>query len=1349
MKSRKFAILFLIIPFLFCDINYSHAENSSGNLNIAIEEYVVPTIPLSVEQNMELEIPEAGDRYRSRFNWFYFYDCYLKEVCKVRLSGRGSPQFHSVTNKSLKFQSKSCDNIKLKALGSEVLGTWSIKDSFIPYEQLFGRYIAYTIAANYYKFVPKAKIVNLVNTSGRKLGHRILWDDNFENSFRDNKKINWKFFSYSDSDRILDYYWQYNGDRDRKNILRAEFGDLLKKVMNLSTMPRNNEQILSLDGESYKRFRALSTIFNSSHMWDHNLLFIEKKGRKDEIIFNLAINDIMGMNFIQQLSITHNLNYISEYFMRDPYWMHNYFKDVQFLCREILEKGQISMLYNQILENQEIFKDELLDIGSTASVPNDINGFIQSVQQYKHFEIMRKLYLQGALNICTLKWQILKDELSKRKYLVLEVLSPVGVYLDKIEYKGKDSTSDWKLINPPWWYKEEKLLLPNWIRTWSETTDFSTIRKTNNKNIIEPARCLYFYEYKSLDVEINVKDIVLNVKNAITGKPIIPIYDPKPKIKINLSSQENKTLSKMLTISVLKSKSDKYPQENILDSKNSDWVVKVFSNGKVSLIDKKKYLIDFSEILQEYYPLPLTYEAVLYYKGLRVDQVKGEIFLKYSPQVEKPQLTMENIKEYEISKKELEEFILYKQLHISAKVSDNTINLEEKFEANTKIYFIPAETDLIVTEDIILDRKDVLVLGEGTILRFNPIKKLTVGYLLAKQVQFIPSKVIWGGITLYKKAILDEVILKGVIGEAGLRLMKEGVFFVSNSLFEGNSKDINSRRDSVLVINNSRFIGSDRGIFVEKNQIRLTDITFLGNIVALKAINSVGKIVRANVEGVQNRVFWLKGADTNIAFKNIKVKNVPAFLVLQDDARVFMANISLENVKRELIDLDYWKWQDFSKGKENIKKFKKQLKTLFNAELDNKIIVIKRSTYVIDESLIIPKGYIFSIEPGTVLKFGRGVSIVAYGKIAAIGTKDEPIIFTANNQKESWGIVGLIQKEASGVFEHCLFEYGSEAYINGVYYSGMLSGYYCDIKVKRCKFQYASEKKGDDAINFRDGLSTVENCYFYNNKLDAVDFDFMKKGSKIQGCYFLGNGDDSIDVSGSETLVFNNIVEKAKDKGISLGEKSNDIIFNNLIINCGMGIAVKDLSAPQIVNNTVVDNKIGIAVYQKKKMFGGGMPSIYNTILDNKKLDFGIQQLNDKDIGTEDDKSVCIVANSRFVSKHEALNEIIKISKKQKRKGRKARDRDYQFAELWGDNIIEKKVNVAKKAIFRNKKQGDYRVISVHSGLGDAVVFNKIIKENKLEVFDKKKSAVAMGIVEPFPKKERFLDLLRIEAEDL
>ena len=120
---------------------------------------------------------------------------------------------------------------------------------------------------------------------------------------------------------------------------------------------------------------------------------------------------------------------------------------------------------------------------------------------------------------------------------------------------------------------------------------------------------------------------------------------------------------------------------------------------------------------------------------------------------------------------------------------------------------------------------------------------------------------------------------------------------------------------------------------------------------------------------------------------------------------------------------------------------------------------------------------------------------------------------------------------------------------------------------------------------------------FLNNSADAVDLDYAS--GTVTSSLFDGNGNDGIDISGSTVLISDNYILKSGDKCISIGEKSEEpIIFNNVLDGCNIGIETKDASTPIIANTVIINNNLGLNAYRKKEIFEvGGLPKVYNTII--------------------------------------------------------------------------------------------------------------------------------------------------------
>ena len=252
-----------------------------------------------------------------------------------------------------------------------------------------------------------------------------------------------------------------------------------------------------------------------------------------------------------------------------------------------------------------------------------------------------------------------------------------------------------------------------------------------------------------------------------------------------------------------------------------------------------------------------------------------------------------------------------------------------------------------------------------------------------------------------------------------------------------------------------------------------------------------------------------------------------------------------------------------------------------------KLIQLPPGTHDITTNMIVKAGEILFLGKNTVLRFAPGKSLIIRGMINARGTT-----FTSVDPKGHWGVVFVNpNRHSSALFRDCTFERSANVTINGMAVTAGLAAYSGECRVLNCRFQ---DMAADDAFNSKYVSPHIFGCTFSNN-LDAIDIDMG--GGLVTACRFVNNRDDCIDLSSSWAMIESNIIHSHGDKGISVGEKSQPKIYNNLITDAAMGIAVKDLSNAIIVNNTIATNQIAIALYEKKSSFGPGTALVVNNLL--------------------------------------------------------------------------------------------------------------------------------------------------------
>ncbi|MFA4833295.1 MAG: right-handed parallel beta-helix repeat-containing protein [Patescibacteria group bacterium] len=312
------------------------------------------------------------------------------------------------------------------------------------------------------------------------------------------------------------------------------------------------------------------------------------------------------------------------------------------------------------------------------------------------------------------------------------------------------------------------------------------------------------------------------------------------------------------------------------------------------------------------------------------------------------------------------------------------------------------------------------------------------------------------------------------------------------------------------------------------------------------------------------------------------------------------------NITERIINKSSFKYFDLIF---DINKFK-ALNPYFLVNEKAKEIILPADSYSINRTIIIPSGYTLKIQPGSTLIFAPKTSLISYSNIIAQGKLSAPINFIAQG-KDPWGVLAVLNTEEQSIFDYCEFSSGKDDYINGVYFSGMLSIYHSKVKLTNSKFLDA---KADDSLNIKYSSAELFRNTFSNNAFDAIDFDFIKEGF-IKQSEFYDNGNDAIDLSGSTILIEDNYIENSGDKGISVGEKSlATLIYNNVLNGCNIGIEIKDLSNIKIVNNVIINNSIGLNAYQKKPIFGGGKAEVYNSILWQNELDVQTDEKSEIDV---------------------------------------------------------------------------------------------------------------------------------------
>jgi len=175
-------------------------------------------------------------------------------------------------------------------------------------------------------------------------------------------------------------------------------------------------------------------------------------------------------------------------------------------------------------------------------------------------------------------------------------------------------------------------------------------------------------------------------------------------------------------------------------------------------------------------------------------------------------------------------------------------------------------------------------------------------------------------------------------------------------------------------------------------------------------------------------------------------------------------------------------------------------------------LILKKSVYEFPRTIVIPAGLSVTIEPGTVLRFHPGRSLISYSAVIARGTEREPILFTAHRPWLKWGVVGVVRGGRSE-FEHVRFEAGRHAFVNDIEFRGTLSLVETDVRIAQSQFE---QTHGKDAVYIREAHADISESVFRRLRGDGLDFD-GGSGTITQN-EFIDCSDGAIDLSGDYNI---------------------------------------------------------------------------------------------------------------------------------------------------------------------------------------------------------------------------------------
>ncbi len=246
--------------------------------------------------------------------------------------------------------------------------------------------------------------------------------------------------------------------------------------------------------------------------------------------------------------------------------------------------------------------------------------------------------------------------------------------------------------------------------------------------------------------------------------------------------------------------------------------------------------------------------------------------------------------------------------------------------------------------------------------------------------------------------------------------------------------------------------------------------------------------------------------------------------------------------------------------------------------------VLFKKKGVLDTILVIPADHEVVFEGGSSLDMIKGAFVLCYSPVQFLGTEEAPILITSSDK--SARSFTVIKADAKSHVNYTTFsQLGAFSY-KGWNLPGSVNFYESDVDIFNTTI---TKNSCEDALNIVRSRFLFDRNIISETYGDGFDADFCH--GKVTNCLFSNTGNDAIDFSTSEVIINNCKINKAGDKGISIGEQGKSTVLNTEITDAVIGIASKDLSIVRVNGVTLKNCKTGFAAYQKKPEYGHG--SIY------------------------------------------------------------------------------------------------------------------------------------------------------------
>ena len=268
--------------------------------------------------------------------------------------------------------------------------------------------------------------------------------------------------------------------------------------------------------------------------------------------------------------------------------------------------------------------------------------------------------------------------------------------------------------------------------------------------------------------------------------------------------------------------------------------------------------------------------------------------------------------------------------------------------------------------------------------------------------------------------------------------------------------------------------------------------------------------------------------------------------------------------------------EDFIRKGSNINSFE-----MLEINEDTKLINIKKGFWVLNESLIIPRGFSVVGNEETTIDLINNSMILSYSGMKLSGDEKNPIkIISSDGSGQG---LTILNSENNTYLSNVIFSNLTSPSKDGWELSGAINFHETTINLNNVSFY---DIHSEDTLNIINSKFEIKNSFFGNCSFDCLDSDFSE--GIIEQSSFINCGNDCLDFSGSIVNMSNLKLFDIEDKGLSVGERSNITVKDIEIGGENVNIAVASKDQSKIILNgiNISNAKYGFAVYQKKSEYG-------------------------------------------------------------------------------------------------------------------------------------------------------------------